>query len=321
MRKLTLALATSTLVFGASTVYFAREAQRLRQEQRVPDSPVASTPSGVHSASTPAAVVPQSPVAAEATAPTTPTAAQADASQAAAMRAHAVGQIPRWRRILENSRLRENQRRAIVESRTLYLKDLRDYIVIGDDEFRRFVNLVADQEMTAMEAEYRCALDETCDVQAAMQGEYREHRRQVGALLGEERRQQIEDYYDNGEERNSIRYLRGMLPDNQPLSETQARELVTSLGAERRRFVQELLETGASPAAIYSLGTGATFPGTAQTAEEKLDAVQDYQRRMHARASGILNPAQLAVFTQIQQDLLASLRASWEFEAKSGTLP
>lgn len=119
MRKLTLVLAASTLTFAASTVYFAMEARHLRQQPPMPAVPAVSVSPGNPITSEQAATVQAAPETAPDAAK--PGDAPPHVDPSAAMRAHAVGQIPRLRRILENPQLREKHRREIAESRARYL--------------------------------------------------------------------------------------------------------------------------------------------------------------------------------------------------------
>lgn len=315
MRNLTLPLAATTLIFAGSTLYFAMEAQRAQDAATLPDViadevPPAGFPAQSTTATQPIAHVDQ---------PAT-SSSEAESRQAmnnTAMRAYAESQVPRWRRILENPRLLEKRRREIAQNHKQLYAELRDYVALTDDEYRRYVDLLTELEMSSMVSQYQCAIDESCDVQAASEGARNERVRQVSALLGEERRQQVDNYMDNMQERSTAAYLRDMLPDTHPLSDSRARELVEALGAERRRFVQELLQSGAEPAAFYAAGSGATFSGSARSVEDKVLAVQDYQRRMRDRASHILEPAQLDAFEAMQAEALAAIRAQWEAEPQS----
>lgn len=321
MRRLTLALTTSTLILAGTTTYYAREAQRLRAAAAVSPTAVSNSIAPI-----PGRAASEAPPAVPGRETSSPTATAVEAapspqSEAAAMRAYAVAEIPVWRRIFETPRLREKRRRDAVEGATRFYGGLREFVAMSDDEFRRLVNLLGDQEMNMMESQYRCALDESCDFKPLFQEDSRERRRQLAALLGEDRRQQLENASDNMQERNSVEYLRGMLPDTQPITDSLARELIEALGAERRKYVDEMLKSGATPSAIHTTGTGVTYPSTARTVEEKVTAAQEYQRRMRERASRILNTAQLEVFEQIQEDFLASARGRWAYEATQSSPP
>ena len=319
MRNLTLPLAATTLIFAVSTVYFAREARRLRD---VPSRPeITETRIQETSNFTPAAASIASPAHTNPALPATPEAAPPERSMAAAIRAHAVSQIPRWRRIFENPQVLERERRQRIQNSDRFNGDLREYVPLSDDEYQRYLALLADLDISDMRSQYECALDEACDMHETMMEKTRQRRPQLSALLGDEKVQRIENYMDNVQERNAVFNLRDTLPDTQSLTDSQAKELVDELGAERRQYVKELLQTGADPHAMYTFESGAIYPSTARTTQEKLSAAREYHRRMRERASRILNSGQLEVMGQIQEDWLTGVAAQWEYESQLQTTP
>src|SRR5688572_2391794 len=141
MRNLTLPLAATTLIFAVSTVYFAREARRLRD---VPSRPeITETRIQETSSFTPAAASIASPAHTNPALPATPEAAPPERSMAAAIRAHAVSQIPRWRRIFENPQVLERERRQRIQNSDRFNGDLREYVPLSDDEYQRYLALLA----------------------------------------------------------------------------------------------------------------------------------------------------------------------------------
>lgn len=319
MRNLTLPLAATTLILAGSTVYFAREAKRLRDAPSRPE--MAESRIETTGSSTPAGASIALPAHTNPALPATPEAVPPERSMAAAMRARAVSQIPRLRRIFENPTVLERERRNRILNFDKFHGDLRKYVQLSDDEYKRYVTLLAELDISDMRSQYECALDESCDLHETMMEKTRQRRPQLSALLGEEKVQEIENYMDNVQERNAVFNLRDMLLDSQPLTESQARDLVEELGAERRQYVKDLLQTGADPYAMYTFESGVTYPSTARTTQEKLSAAKEYHRRMRERASRILNSAQLEVMAQIQEDWLAGVAAQWEYESQPQTTP
>ena len=319
MRNLTLPLAATTLIFAGSTAYFAREANRLRDVPSRPvvaDSRIATTGNFTPAAAgspLPAHTCPALSVTAEAVPP--------ERSMANAARKHAVSQIPRLRRIFENPQALERERRQRIQNFDRFHGDLRKYVSLSDDEYQRYVTLLAELDISDMRSQYECTLDEACDLHETMMEKTRQRRPQLSALLGDEKILRIENYMDNVQERNVVFNLRDFLLDSQPLTDSQARDLVEELGAERREYVKDLLQTGADPHAMYTFESGVTYPSTARTTQEKLAAAKEYHRRMRERASRILNPDQLEVMTQIQEDWLAGVAAQWEHESSSRSVP
>ncbi|MDF3020011.1 MAG: hypothetical protein K0Q92_1314 [Steroidobacteraceae bacterium] len=293
MRNLTLPLATTTLIFAASTVFFAREAERLRD---VPPRPEwTETRIQTTSSFTPLAASSATPAHINPVLPATPEAVPPERSMAAAARAHTVSQMPGLRRIFENPQVLEREHRKRIQNFDRFHGDLRKYVSLSDDEYQRYVTLLAELDISDMRSQYECALVEACDLHETMMEKTRQRRPQISALLGDEKVQLIENYMDNVQERNAVFNLRDTLLDSQPLTDSQAKDLVEELGAERRQYVKDLLQTGAEPHAMYTFESGVVYPSTARTTQEKLSAAREYHRRMRERASRILNADQLAV--------------------------
>ncbi len=235
-------------------------------------------------------------------------------------RAWDVKQIPEWRSLLEDPAKREALVREYREGyRKGNLKMARELGLSGD-EFTRLASLRADQNLRMIQARYECAIKPDCDALTVQQILEPQEQRELVELLGPEKKQRVDDYQDNQQERYAVTYLRGQMPDGQQLTEAQAARLVEALGEERRRMIREFAQRGTTYSAAYnSLGT-MLIADTSLSVEQKSSDAAEFQRRQRERASGVLNAQQLAVFVQTQDQLLEGARQGWENPA-SGWRP
>ena len=316
MNKLVVVLSVSTLACAGSAVYLNREMSAAHAVLRVapPAIPLvepirATLAESAQSTSSPHL----------ATAHPAPTAPSDDMKTKA--RAWSVSQIPIWRKILQDPAQRADTIREFRASLRRGYPQLAADLDLTEDEYARLVDLQTDQQMRSIEARYECAITPNCDDLQNARDLEAIFAREATDLLGVERKQRFDDYLDNGGERNSVTYLRGVMPDSYRLSDAQAVRLTEALGAVRRRIVAEYAQRGAQPMASYSLQGVTMHSNMAQGNEQRLAEISEFQRRQRERAAEVLTAEQLKVFERTQGDVLEGSRQGFEFEAQRARKP
>jgi hypothetical protein len=207
--------------------------------------------------------------------------------------------------------------KALAETRkNLEVEFPRQLLNLDDDSYNQLLDSVAASDLRYAETMYRCNTDPACDPQSTIESQMETNRRELVALLGDEKAQRLETYRDNAMERMNVGSLRGSLPDSMRLSDAQAGKLTDALGEERRRMVKEWEQRGE----IANSRGLVNFPGT-QDLEQRFAEATELQRRQSDRAAEVLTPAQLEIFTKHQEELLESARASWELEDQAEKSP
>jgi hypothetical protein len=131
------------------------------------------------------------------------------------------------------------------------------------------------------------------------------------ALLGPDHMDDFTQYQTSLGEREAVIQLRGRLSDANNLRDSQAEQLVAALSDERARYQREAMQRGTS---VSGWGTGQLgmlfYAGDSNSIDERLANAAQYSRRLHDRAATVLSPQQLAVFDQMQKELLAAMKAT-----------
>jgi hypothetical protein len=232
--------------------------------------------------------------------------------------------IQRAATLAQNARVRtwlndpEKRAGALADSRKSHEREFpRKLLDLDDDDYNRLLDTLAASDLRYAEAMYRCNTNSACDLQTAIRTQMQANRRELVALLGDEKAQRLENYRDNYMERNSVASFRIGLPDSMRLSEAQGEKLADALGEERRGMVKEWQERGEQISGMANSWGSLTFPGT-QDVEQRLAEVTEFQRRQRDRAAEMLTSAQLEIFTKQQEQMLEIARGSWEFEDQAG---
>ena len=91
----------------------------------------------------------------------------------------------------------------------------------------------------------------------------------------------------------------------------QAEQFISVLADERRLVETEIKQRGLEPftypmeGIVFTVHNSVFEPGNTG---ERLKEAADYNRRIHARAKGILNPQQLAAFEQMQEAAIVGIK-------------
>ena len=182
---------------------------------------------------------------------------------------------------------------------------LKEKLGLSDGKFEQLVDLVAQQNVQAQEQWARCALDAGCNPKNPRPIDDRSQ--ELLALLGAGNIDSFNAYRDALMERDAVAQFRGRLSDAQFLPQAQSEQLIAALAEERKLFALEAGQRGTELTAIITpLGT-LWYPADAGSIDVQLAEAAAYSQRMRARAAGVLTPAQLAAFVQMQEELLAQL--------------
>ena len=182
---------------------------------------------------------------------------------------------------------------------------LKEKLGLSNAKFEQLLNLVAQQNVQAQELWARCALDAGCDPKTPRPMDDRSQ--ELLALLGAGNMDSFNAYRDALMERDAVAQFRGRLSDAQFLPQAQSEQLIAALAEERKLFAQEAGQRGTELTTLITpLGT-LWYPSDAGSVDVQLAEAAAYSQRIRARAAGVLTPAQLAAFVQMQEELLAQL--------------
>jgi hypothetical protein len=308
MRKLTLALAFSSVALAGTTVYFAQELSRERAKNSVLVSAQSTSPPPV---ANPAAAT----VAGAARRPASIQAVQEPEALPRTARISAsdedmrAAEIVFARNFLEQ--LADPQARAdMIAERRMVMRQsypmLDKALGLTAAEHSRLLELFALHQIEMQEKHFRCITDPACNPHE-MSFDDREQQQQITALLGQERAQQFDGYRNSIGERESITQLRNRLTDSQRLSDQNTEGLIAALAEERANINREQAQRG-SGVQVISVGAGMLFSPMEGSLESQFAAAQQYSQRLRDRAAGYLNAEQLRVFNEIQDEQLVALR-------------
>jgi len=207
---------------------------------------------------------------------------------------------------------------AKVGIRRQYAK-LKEQLKLSDTTFEQVVTLLAEETLQIQEEFSRCAVDPQCNANdPSRRNAYVDRSQEFLAVLGANDIEAFNQFRSSIGERDQVIQLRGRLPDSHFLPEAQAERLISALAEERKLFQQESDQRGAS---VRGWGTqlGMLFySDDSSSADQQVAEATQFSQRMRARAAGVLSPAQLAVYVQMQDELLTQLTASLRPPARKG---
>jgi len=323
MRKLVTVLALTTAIFGASTLYLAwrlhgQDDPSMGEPAGAPslagntrDRGIEGTsPDGVRAGAT---LPPPTATAAPVSPGVVAAAPPRPATEPVGSRRETIA--PFARQFL--ARVSDPAQRAMLveETRTSLRRQyegLRKQLKLDAATFDQLLTELAEQNLQPQESYFRCVVDPKCDLDAYQQrpNPVDDRSAQLLALLGPEKLEQFTQYRDSLGERESVVQLRGRLNETTRLGDDQAELLVAALWDERSRYSDELRQRGAS---ISGWGMGQLgmlmYPTDSGSIDQRLSDAAQFSQRLQGRAAALLSPEQLAVFVQMQKELLASMAA------------
>lgn len=319
MRKLLVTLSLTTALFAASTAYFA---YRLYGRGAVNSPDVAAT-QATHTAATPLGA--ETPAAradkpGSASSPPgsntrVPVATAAGSRSAAAHEAdkNRETMLPFARQFLARFADPVQHAALVSESRANLQRQyepLNQRLKLDPATFNQVLDLLAEQGLQAQEQYFRCLVDASCDVNdQSRHPDVTDLDQNLLALLGTERMDDLKHYRNAIGERDSVAQLRGRLNDANLLRDEQAEKLIAALAQEHQQFQEAVSAQGAT---LHGWGTPLGtlwYTGDGISVDQQLSEAAAYSQRLRARAATLLTPQQLAIYIQMQDELLAAMTA------------
>jgi len=190
---------------------------------------------------------------------------------------------------------------------------LRQKLKLDSATFEQLLTVLAEQQIQPQEKYFRCLADPDCDLaNFGRSGNVVDDRSgELLSLLGSDAFNELRDYTNSLGDRETVTQLRGRLNDSNTLRDSQADQLVAALTEERTRYQKEVTQRGATVSGWGTPQLGMLyFSGDSSSIEQRLSEAAQYSRRLRERAATVLSPQQLAAFAQLQDELLATMRAS-----------
>lgn len=315
MRKAVLVLGLTTIVASLVCMHLVRELrderaraatlevriaqlERMARSHEASDAPNAWSVNPFTSPHEPA-VTPATTNAETTPAPQTSSVAENEAEPAVEqrvreMQARMRAQLDRRRELLQDPQYREAMRR---QQRAFMAKahpGLREALGLSAEETERFLDLLADPQISLMQD----VLFDGSDPQRAQQALQEGHQRQqeeIEMQFGPEVRQRWQTYRDTLAERHRAAALQSELAmAGVPLDQQQSQALLDALIDERRRQTQELRATAAELDAFTPMGRAAPMDPV-----KWLESHEQAHERVLSALQSSLRPEQLARLEEV----------------------
>lgn len=313
MSKLVTALASTTVLFAASTAYLAYELHARDAESNAAAAANAAGAADPGANTEVASAVPSKAPASLPPAPLTADASKPAGTAVAPLPAPAGKKDPNREMMTPFARdfLRQYDDMALRASLIANARPgiesqysrLKDRLKLDAASFDQLVNLLAEETLEQQANYYRCVVDTGCDFSKIKPP--RDRSDELQALLGDDYAK-FKSYRDALPEWQSVVQLRGRLPENMPLRDSDAERLMNALSEERGHFTTESSQNGASMRG-WGNGTGMLWYSGDGGPEQQLSSARQYAERLRQRASTVLSAEQLRIFIQIQEEMLAGL--------------
>lgn len=310
MNKWVATLATTTVLFAGTTIYFWQKSEVFAPPVVKADS--AATQASFAPGAAPAAI-PMSPskpgsratngVAAGPAASATASTADAGSGKTDPSREMMLPFAKDWLRQYDDPAQRASLTKAARTGIEAQYARLRDRLKLDPNTFSQLVDLLAQEQLEQQSNYFRCLIDTSCDTSAVRPP--RDHSDEYQALLGNDAFAQFNSYRQAMPEWQSVVQLRGRLGESNYLKDADADRLLGALTAERERYVSESNQAGAKLRG-WGTGNGMVWYSGDGGIDEQLASAQQYSERMRQRAAAILSAEQLRAFTQLQDELLAN---------------
>ncbi len=318
MRKLVYLLALTSVTFAGTTVYFARQLA----EERSRAAPPAALPARMATASVP---VREAPLERRAE-PSKPKPAAAAAPRpreffsGAMINGQPMSEEDMKKMQADFSRqflaqlADPEQREELLAQRKMMIRQMYprvdQVLALTPEEYSRFIELSAQQQLDMQESSSRCTLDPDCRVQDMHRDMGESRSQDIDNLLGADRKQKFETYKNTMSEREAVAQLRNRLPDAQRLGDERAESLIQVLAEERNAIHREAMQQGLGSSG-FGFGAGMVFTSGDQASfEERYATAKQNSQRMRDRAAQYLTPEQMRAFNEMQDETLLSLRSA-----------
>jgi hypothetical protein len=312
MNKLVATLATTTVLFAVSTIYFWQKSA-VSAPAGVATAAAATPAGGATVASTGASPTnrdPDSPspraggaILQPATGAAASTSAAARPGRTDPSREVMLPFAKDWLRQYDDPAQRASLTKAARTGIEAQYARLRDRLKLDASTFDQLVDLLAQEQLEQQSNYFHCLVDPSCDTSAMRPP--RDHSDEYQAMLGPDAFAQFNAYRQAMPEWQAVVQLRGRLGESNYLRDADADRLLGALSAERERYVSESNQAGTKLRG-WGTGNGMVWYAGDGGADEQLASAQQYSERMRQRAAAILNAEQLRAFTQLQDELLAN---------------
>lgn len=188
------------------------------------------------------------------------------------------------------------------------------FLNMDADEYSRFIDLMAEQQLASRENATRCILDKNCRYTGETADWVAARDAEIAAQFGQETVERYHWFYRSSNGRQAVAELRGRLPDRARLSDAKAEELVRALVEESELITRDMRRVQ------YGVGTSNYMAYVVMDADPdgaKAAAAEEYNRRLRERAAGVLTSDQLAIFTQAQDDAIEQHRTYRQLDQAS----
>jgi hypothetical protein len=312
MNKLVATLATTTVLFAGTTLYFwseLRARDSTAEALAATDSPINPTVT----AKAPAPAPTEPAVTAELRGAAAGNVAGAKSPATDAVKSSGRNDPNRevmlpfakdFLRQYDNPALRQTLLRAARTGIESQYSRLRDRLKLDANTYSQLVDLLTEEQLDGQANYYRCLVNPLCDT--SKMPPTRDRSEDFLALLGAEKNEQLTAYRKSLQDWQAVVQLRGRLPETNNLRDSDAERLMNAMTAERERYIAESGQAGAN---IRGWGNGAGmmwYTGDGGIEEQMASATQ-YSERLRQSAATILNAEQLHAFVQLQEELLAGL--------------
>ena len=187
--------------------------------------------------------------------------------------------------------------------------DMAKKVGLTADEESRFLDLMTEQQLKAIEDIARCQAEPGCDPMTAFGKPQDSMKQEQIDFLGQDRFDRYTRYEDSLPERRQAYELRTRLPNGEGFS--QMEQVIDSIAAERQKFQDEAKLRGDEVSSIMS-GFGSIWSAVPHDdpdrSAHRLDSAVEFNRRIHERVAGLLTPAQLEAFEGMQSEALSAMR-------------
>lgn len=206
------------------------------------------------------------------------------------------------------------QREEMISERRVQMRNsfprIEQVLGLTPEQYARFLELQARQQLDMQEAHSRCMVDPACELRDMRWSPNDFHGDEIASLLGVDGVQKFEAYKNTMGEREAVSQLKSRLPDSQRLGDDPSEQLITALAQEREALHQEAYRSGSGMTG-FGVGAGMVFaPADDRPFEERFEAARQYSQRLRDRAAQYLNAEQQRVFNEMQEDTLLSLRSA-----------
>lgn len=301
MNKLVIILGTTTMAFAGLTLYYAAALQDENDRFASVTTLVRSAPPAQSSRTSEAAAPAITPSVVKASVPDTISTASKPAAQMSASDIDflALYADPQGRRILIEE--------ALVDQRN-GMRGLGERLGLTAEHWQRVLEVFAEQQVEGRAASLRCRADPAC--KAPFTPDDIANRQQaLRDAIGEDKYAEYSRYTSTMAERNTVAELQKHLTGTLALSEQRAEELIAALAEERAQAFKEMSADNNKVAGIGVPNGWAYYVESAPTLEARMATADQFSQRMRDRAATVLSGSQLTAFNQMQDMVLATLRA------------